>query len=70
MAKGRDVHKVPISAEENGRVSQTAPRSKSFSASVWDYLEATPGFNERVEAGKASLDAGQRVLFEGDRKRR
>ena len=69
-AKGRDMHKQPIQAEASGRVSPTAPRSKSCSAAVWDYLESTPGFNERVDAGKASLDAGQRIPFEGDRKPR
>jgi hypothetical protein len=68
--KGREMPKQPIQADASGRVSPTAPRSKSLSAAVWDYLESTPGFNERLDQGKASLDSGQRVQFEGDRKRR
>jgi hypothetical protein len=64
------MRKTPVPADASGRVSPTAPRSKSLSAAVWDYMESTPGFNERVDAGKASLDAGRRIPFEDDRKRR
>jgi hypothetical protein len=71
VAKGRAMHKAPaIQADTSGRVSPTAPSSKSFSVAVWDYLESLPGFNERMDAGKASLDAGKRVPFETRRKPR
>ena len=70
QVKGRDMHKAPIRADVSGRVSPTAPSSKSFSVAVWDYLESIPGFNDRMDAGKASLDAGKRVPFEARRKTR
>lgn len=51
-----------------GRVSPTAPESKSSSANVWAMLEKMPGFNERVRRGKAQLDRGERVPFTDDDK--
>ena len=43
-----------------GRVSPTAPESKSLSAGVWDHLENdVPGFNEAMEAGTAQIKAGK-----------
>ena len=43
-----------------GRVSPTAPESKSLSAGVWDHLEHdVPGFNEAMEAGIAQLKSGK-----------
>jgi hypothetical protein len=70
MRRAGKMHKGPVKAAPSERVSPTAPRSESLSSAVWDYMESTPGFNERVDAGKASLDAGKRVPFEGERKRR
>ena len=45
------------------RVSPTAPESKSASVNVWRMLESLPGFNERLERGKAQLAAGESVPF-------
>ncbi len=52
--------------EEVGRVSPTAPASKSASANVWGLLERVPGFNQRVKEGRRQLKAGERVEFEPD----
>ena len=53
---------------ESGRVSPTAPESKSASANVWGMLERMPGFSERVKRGKAQLDKGERIPFADDEK--
>jgi len=50
----------------SGRVSPTAPESKSASSNVWRALERVPGFNERLNRGRKELDAGKRVEFEPD----
>ena len=43
-----------------GRVSPTAPESKSLSAGVWDFLEnEVPGFDEAMETGTAQLKSGK-----------
>jgi len=68
--KVRGMRKTPVPADASGRLSLTAPRSKSLSAAVWDYMESTPGFSEGVDAGRASLDAGRRIPFEDDRMHR
>lgn len=47
-----------------GRVSPTAPESKSVSANIWGILERVPGFSDRIDRGKAQLAAGERVEFE------
>ena len=40
----------------SGRVSPTAPDTKSLSASVWRFLENdAPGFNEAMEEGTAQI---------------
>jgi len=49
---------------EDGRVSPTAPESTSVSANIWGILERVPGFNARIQRGKAQLAAGKRVEFE------
>lgn len=49
---------------EDGRVSQTAPDTKALSKAIWDLLEAQPGFNERMRAAEAELEAGGGVLYE------
>jgi len=53
-------------ARASGRVSPTAPESKSASANVWNAMERIPGFNERVRRGKAQLDRGERIPFTDD----
>ena len=53
-----------------GRVSPTAPESQSASVNVWRMLESQPGFNERLERGKAQLAAGESVPFREVRGRR
>ena len=53
-----------------GRVSPTAPESKSASVNVWRMLESQPGFNERLERGKAQLAGGESVPFREVRGRR
>ncbi len=50
----------------SGRVSPTAPESKSASSNVWRALERIPGFNQRLTRGRKELDAGKRVEFEPD----
>ena len=62
------MHKTkPATAETaEGRVSPTAPASKSASANVWGILEHVPGFNERVATGRQQLKAGERIEFEPD----
>lgn len=49
------------SAEETGRVSPTAPESKSLSAAVWRFLEEQPGFNRAMEEGTSQIAAGKSV---------
>lgn len=57
-------------AGSTGRVSPTAPESRSASANVWRMLESQPDFNERLERGKAQLAAGDAVPFREVRGRR
>ena len=57
-------------ASAAARVSPTAPESKSASVNVWHMLEGQPGFNERMERGKAQLAAGDSVPFREVRGRR
>jgi hypothetical protein len=49
--------------EESGRVSPTAPESKSLSAAVWRFLEKHPGFNRAMEEGTAQIKAGKSVTL-------
>jgi hypothetical protein len=51
------------SVEESGRVSPTAPESKSLSAAVWRFLEEQPGFNRAMEEGTAQIKAGKSVTL-------
>jgi hypothetical protein len=53
----------------SGRVSPTAPESKSLSGAVWGYLESIPGFNEDLRQAEADLAAGRGVPFEPTRRR-
>lgn len=46
-----------------GRVSPTAPASKSMSTGVWRLLDGTPGFRERVERGREQLVEGDTVAM-------
>ena len=57
-------------AAASGRVSPTAPESKSASVNVWRMLESQPEFDERLERGKAQLASGDAVLFREVRGRR
>ena len=58
--------KPAVARTAEGRVSPTAPASKSASANVWGLLERVPGFNERVARGRQQLKAGERIEFEPD----
>lgn len=53
-----------------GRVSPTAPASKSLSHSVWKYLEAQPGFNEGMAEARRELASGQGTPFKEVKSRR
>ena len=54
----------PAPTQGTGRVSQTAPESRSVSAGVWDSLESIPGFNEDLRAAETDLEAGHGVRYE------
>lgn len=47
-----------------GRVSPTAPKSKSLSAAVWESLESIPGYTADLRAAEADLAAGRGVRYE------
>ena len=51
---------------ESGRVSPTAPESKSLSHAVWAHLESIPGFNERLRQAERDIEAGKGVAFEDE----
>jgi len=51
---------------ESGRVSPTAPETKSFSHVVWDHLESIPGFNDRLRAAERDLEDGKGVPFDDE----
>lgn len=59
----------PADDDRPGRVSQTAPESKSLSSAVWGYLEEIPGFNEGLREAEADLAAGKGVPFRDRRHR-
>lgn len=42
-----------------GRVSPTAPGSKSLSAAVWSWLEHVPGLSGRITKAEADIKAGK-----------
>lgn len=42
-----------------GRVSPTAPASKSLSVAVWKALEGTPGFNDAMKRGVGQIAEGK-----------
>lgn len=42
-----------------GRVSPTAPESKSLSAAVWSWLEHVPGMSARITKAEADMKAGE-----------
>jgi hypothetical protein len=54
----------PVPSRDTGRVSQTAPESRSVSAGVWDSLESIPGFNEDLRVAEADLEAGRGARYE------
>lgn len=54
----------------NGRVSPTAPETKSASAVVWRGLESIAGFSEELEQADSDLKAGKGVPFREVRRRR
>jgi hypothetical protein len=54
----------PDSATGPTRVRQTAPKSKSISAGVWEALESIPGFNEDLRAAEQELADGRGVRYE------
>jgi hypothetical protein len=48
----------------HGRVSQTAPSTKSLSAAVWGYLESIPGFNDDLRQAEKDLAEGKGTRYE------
>jgi hypothetical protein len=60
----------PSQNAERGRVSPTAPESKSQSAMVWRGLEATPGFSDELRRAQADLKAGRGTPFREIRRER
>lgn len=63
-------HKTSADRAGTGRVSPTAPESKSLSAGVWSQLEAQPGFNEAVREGERQIADGRSVRFREIRRSR
>lgn len=59
--KGHEMTGPKTRSTGTGRVSPTAPRSKSVSAAVWDHLVAEPGFKREMDRGIAQADAGRVV---------
>jgi hypothetical protein len=62
--------KAKAAAAENGRVSPTAPKSKSVSAGVWEALESQPGFSDSIRTGEAQIAKGESVRLSEVRRRR
>lgn len=58
------VKRTEPAAGTSGRVSQTAPESKSVSTAVWSYLESIPGFNDDLRKAEQELEAGKGVRYE------
>lgn len=54
----------------SGRISPTAPESKSASSMVWRGLESLPGFSEELRQAEADLKAGRGVRFDEVRRSR
>lgn len=54
----------------SGRVSPTAPESKSASSMVWRGLESLPGFSKELRQAEADLKAGRGVRFDEVRRSR
>ncbi len=51
----------PDSSTGSTRVSQNAPRSKSVSDAVWNYIDTIPGAVERIERGEQQLAQGKKT---------
>jgi hypothetical protein len=51
------------SSRTSGRVSPTAPETKSASSMVWRGLESLPGFSDELRQAEADLNAGRGVRF-------
>ena len=64
MKRSRRVKRTEPDKGTSGRVSQTAPESKSLSAAVWGYLEAQPGFTAGLREAEADLEAGRGTRYE------
>ncbi len=56
-------------AKTRGRISQTAPESKSISVAIWDALESDPGFNEAMEQGVTQIAEGKTHPLRGTERR-
>ena len=54
----------PETRAASGRVSPTAPKSKSMSAAVWDALESDPTFNRDLLAAERDLAGGRGIRYE------
>lgn len=54
----------------SGRVSPTAPETKSASSMVWRGLESLPGFSDELRKSEVDLKAGRGVRFDEVRRSR
>lgn len=60
----------PQTGKKSGRVSPTAPKSKSVSTMVWRGLESLPGFNRELRQAEKDLADGKGTPFREVRRRR